>query len=234
MNTNIKLIQKIFFLLSVSFALCTTYACSDSDEAEIDEVYQVPIGNGNYLIGPHEAIDLGLSVKWAACYIGAKTPQDCGDYYSWGEIETKTDFSWDSYKWLDPDAPKFLKYQNHSSVLLPEDDIATVKWGKGWRMPTKEEVEELIALCKITPKMDSVNVDGVYRYQKVGVEVTGPSGKSIFLPSTGYYWVSDKVELSASCFWTATGGGESAYAFSESLVGDILRDCGLPIRPVAE
>ena len=228
MNTNVKLMQKIFFFLSLSFALCTTCACSDSDEAEIVEVYQVPIGNGNYLIGPHEAVELGLSVKWSACYIGAKTPQDCGNYYSWGEIETKTDFSWDTYKWLDPDAPKFLKYQSRSSVLFPEDDIATVQWGRGWRMPTKEEVEELVTLCKLTPKIDSV------RNELVGLEVTGPSGKSIFLPSTGYYWLSEKVETSVPFFWTATGGDEAACAFTDSWVGSMLRDCGLPVRPVAE
>ena len=93
----------------------------------------------------YEAVDLGLSVKWASCNVGATTPEDCGDYYAWGEIEEKENYDWSTYKWCNGSYDTQTKYCTNSSygtvdnktTLDLEDDVAHVKWGGSWRMPTK-------------------------------------------------------------------------------------------------
>ena len=129
-----------------------------------------------------EAIDLGLSVKWATYNVGATKPEEYGGYYAWGETEEKEDYSWSTYKWWYNGS--LTKYCNESfygtvdnkTVLDPEDDVAHVKWGGNWRMPTKAEQDELRANCTWTWTF----LNGVYGYK-----VTGPNGNSIFLPAAG-------------------------------------------------
>ena len=58
----------------------------------------------------HEAVDLGLSVKWASCNIGAESPEDLGGYYAWGETEEKTEYSWSTYRWYDTDNHKYTEH----------------------------------------------------------------------------------------------------------------------------
>lgn len=148
-----------------------------------------------------EAVDLGLSVKWASCNIGAKSPEDFGGYYAWGETEEKTNYSWSTYKWCRGSYDSQIKYctsgyygtvDNKTNLDL-EDDVAHVKWGGDWRMPTKAEQDELLKKCS----WSQTRVNGVYGYR-----VQGPSGNNIFLPaaesrgridvgvsgSNGYYW----------------------------------------------
>ena len=97
----------------------------------------------------HEFVDLGLSVKWATCNVGADRPEDAGDLYSWGETETKR--SPLTYKFSDGQGG-LTKYDgtDGKSVLDPEDDVAHVKWGGTWRMPTSDEISELIENCTWT------------------------------------------------------------------------------------
>ena len=133
----------------------------------------------------YEAVDLGLSVKWAAHNVGATTPEEYGGYYAWGETEEKDNYDWSTYKWCNGSSDTMTKYCTSSSdgtvdnktVLDPEDDVAHVKWGGNWRMPTKAEQDELRNNCTWTwTTQKGVN----------GYKVTGPNGNSIFLPAAGY------------------------------------------------
>ena len=167
------------------------------------------IGNGGGGVTPPtpqptmEYVDLGLSVKWATCNLGASKPSDYGHYYAWGETMVKAGYSWDTYKWGKEN--NITKYNNsdRKTVLDPEDDVATAKLGSPWRMPTKDEINELIGGCtwKWTKK------DGVEGY-----EVKGTNGNIIFLPAAGYrkgsksqyirkmgyYWSSSLSDVSGS------------------------------------
>jgi hypothetical protein len=125
------------------------------------------------------AVDLGLSVKWACCNVGATVPEESGGYYAWGETKTKNNYDLETYA-----------YYNHnvgSCTSIGLDiggtayDVAHVEWGEGWRMPTLEEMQELRSKCT----WQWVTKDGVK-----GQLVTGPNGNSIFLPSAGYYYGS--------------------------------------------
>ena len=148
-----------------------------------------------------EYVDLGLSVKWATFNVGATRPEEYGDYFAWGETEPyyssqdpltwkdgkSSGYDWPSYKfelgtgWEGP----FSKYVTNSkygtvdnkTVLDPKDDAAHVNWGGRWRMPTDAEWTELRDNCTWTWATE----DGVS-----GRKVTGPNGKSIFLPAAGY------------------------------------------------
>ena len=124
-----------------------------------------------------EYVDLGLSVKWATFNVGASKPEDYGDYFAWGETEPKGTYSWATYKW--GTSSNLTKYNttDGKTILDPEDDAAQVHWGDKWRMPSKEEVDELTQQCSwIWTTHNNVN----------GYKVTGPNGNSIFLPAAGY------------------------------------------------
>ncbi len=152
-----------------------------------------------------EAIDLGLpsGLKWASFNVGASKPEEYGDYYAWGEVETKDTYSWETYKWCNGSYNTLTKYNTQSdsgtvdnkTTLDPEDDVAATKLGGKWRMPTDEEWSELMDKCTWTwTTQNGVN----------GRLVTGLNGNTIFLPaagsrrgtslynvgSHGYYWSS--------------------------------------------
>ncbi len=150
------------------------------------------------------AVDLGLSVKWACCNVGASKPDEYGGYYAWGETEEKSDYDWDTYKWYN--GGDFIKYCIHEgcgrvdnkTVLESSDDVAHVKWGGSWRMPTQKEFQELLDNCTWTWT--------TYKGTN-GYKVTGPNGNSIFLPAAG--WRSG-TELN--------GGGSYGHYWSSSLL----------------
>ena len=133
--------------------------------------------DGNH---PH-MIDLGLpsGTKWACCNVGADKPEEYGGYYAWGETEAKTTYSEDTYS----------HYQNGSCVDLGSDiagteyDVAHVKWGGSWVMPSKEQQDELRDNCAY----EWTTVNGV----KGGRFTSKKNGKSIFLPAAGYRNYSD-------------------------------------------
>ena len=105
-----------------------------------------------------EYVDLGLSVKWATCNVGANSPEEYGDYFAWGETTSKDKYNWNYYKYCKGSSTTFTKYCNKSSYgyngftdtktkLDPDDDAATVNWGGSWRMPTVAEMTELQSEC---------------------------------------------------------------------------------------
>lgn len=152
-----------------------------------------------------EAVDLGLSVKWASCNVGAESPEDYGGYYAWGETKEKNDYtsSTSITYGLSTSELRSQGIIDSDDNLTAAYDAATDNWGSSWRMPTKEEIEELCNKCFW--KWTSVN--GVS-----GRKVTGPNGNSIFLPAAGY---RDGTEIyyrgSDGDHWSGTLGESSSY-----------------------
>lgn len=189
------------------------------------------------------AVDLGLSVKWAACNVGADSPEDYGGYYAWGEIEEKDLYDWATYKWSDGGENLMVKYCTNElsgvidgkSVLDLEDDIAYVIWGSDWRMPTQNEVWELRDKCT----WERTLVNGVNGYL-----VTGPNGNAIFLPSSGICYGTDIYNYRGSrgYYWSASlSGTVSCLAYylkcgvsSGFLAHEDYRYLGFSVRPVTE
>ena len=121
-------------------------------------------------------VDLGLSVKWATCNLGATKPEDYGNYYAWGETLPKDSYSWDNYKFGNEEPLSKYNESDGKRTLEADDDAATVNLGRPWRIPTSKEVKELIDKC--TRKWTTVNGINGYR-------VIGPNGNHIFLPAAG-------------------------------------------------
>lgn len=119
----------------------------------------------------HEYVDLGLpsGIKWATCNIGAKTPEDYGDYFAWGETSPKAEYTEEN------SLTHRVKMKDISGSA--RYDAATANWGSLWRMPTKDEIEELSFYCKF----DWMQIDSVYV-----AKVIGPNGNSITLPVAGF------------------------------------------------
>ena len=199
----------------------------------------------------HDCVDLGLSVKWATCNVGASKPEDGGSFFAWAETKPKDNYSWGSYKWAkdyDPESNSFFltKYNEdpHGGVqdgkyrIEPEDDPARVNWGGSWRVPTYAELMEFLQ-----------NTDSEWTRQN-GVwgrlftsKVPGHTDKSIFLPAAGhreftttdeegthgYYWTSECV---ASGIWSLA----HFYYLHSGTVDDSKCDrCyGRMVRPVCD
>ena len=171
------------------------------------------------------AVDLGLSVKWASCNVGANSPEEYGDYFAWGEISPKSSYTEDNS--LTYDVPMSDISGN------PQYDAARANWGGGWRMPTKSEIDELVENCTWEwTKLNGVN----------GYKVTGPNGNSIFLPAAGYrYGMSSYNVGSYGFFWSSTPYEDydyDAYCLSFDSGGHDwgwdYRDHGPSVRPVLE
>jgi len=155
---------------------------------------------------PHEYVDLGLSVKWATCNIGANTPEEAGLYFAWGETNGYTAeqvgadkyFIWEDYTdesgvthhndykfgpvdWDDETNYGMTKYNSEGPTELEsEDDAASQIWKNGWRMPTKEEFEELTA----NTEYEWTTFNGV-QGAKFTSTVSGYTDKFLFFPAVG-------------------------------------------------
>ena len=150
-------------------------------------------------------VDLGLSVKWATCNIGASKAEDYGSYFAWGETAPKDSYTWENYKWANGSKTTMTKYCTDSNygnngftdgktTLEPEDDAATVNMGGNWRIPTVEEAKELVDNC--TWKWTSRN--GINGYEVK----SKTSDNSIFLPTTGYRCLGDlNMTQARGDFW---------------------------------
>lgn len=191
-------------------------------------------------------VDLGLSVKWASCNLGATKPEEVGDYYAWGEIETKSVFSWETYKYSKGSGRLITKYcdlRGHGyngfadglDNLELDDDVAHVKLKGNWRMPTLSEIKELLRSCTWKP----ITVKGVNGYRVSGMK-EGFADHNIFLPATGYIdndVVNNPVWLGA--YWSSSVvkdypiGAHFLYLNDEFKgYSEYYRRCGQAIRPV--
>ena len=158
-----------------------------------------------------EYVDLGLSVKWATCNIGADRPEDTGNYYSWGEIEPKRSYTWENYTHSNGSNKKLTKYCTDSSYgyngfadnktsLDPEDDVAHINLGDGWRIPTREEFEELMQNCTWTWTTQN-DVNGYL----VTSNKSGYTDRSIFLPvADGYSGLLPFYTGPRGEYWSST------------------------------
>lgn len=197
----------------------------------------------NSLSNNYEYVDLGLSVKWATCNIGATKPEGYGNYYAWGETEAKKDYSWSGYRWCNGSSRTLTKYNTDSGfgkidnklTLDLTDDVAHVKWGGNWRMPTKAECDELRNNCTWT----WTTVNGVNGYRVSGKKY-GYTDRSIFLPAAGYYGGTSLSSVGTNgIYWSSTGRTDynsrgSGFNFSRNSVNGGFEDrrIGLPVRPV--
>ena len=245
-----------------------TWSCSDESIATVSSdgvVTGVAVGSAVITVTTHDggktatcsvmvseatlpvpvAVDLGLpsGLKWASFNLGASKPEEYGDYYAWGETETKTDYSWSTYKWSQGSNNTLTKYNCNSSygvvdnikILSSEDDAATVKLGAEWHIPNYNEITELLTKC--TSEWETRN--GVQ-----GRKLTSSiNGNSIFIPfagyrsetetlsanSEGYYWVSELAVTDPEYTYRA----KKYYLSTKGIdKGKSERFLGFPIRPV--
>ena len=181
-------------------------------------------------INGHEYVDLGLpsGKKWATCNVGANKPEDYGDYYSWGEVRTKIEYT------INNSVTYGKKYNDIKGN--PQYDVVRKNWGGTWRLPTKMELEELINECtwKWT-KQHNVN----------GYNVTGPNGNSIFLPAAGYRIGSSLFnDGDYGNYWSSTPNDYYYYYYyaynlyfydgNEIVYWRSHRCNGLTVRPITE
>ncbi len=196
----------------------------------------------------HDYVDLGLSVKWATCNVGADKPEDNGNLYAWGETEVKEQYTMRTSKW--GFMPFSLKKYNINSeqgtvdnktTLDLEDDVAHVTWGGNWRMPTREEMDELHDNCT----WEWTTINGVNGY-RVTSKKQGYTNRSIFLPASGYkangfyeygrngnYW-SRSLMTDPYGDGSVTCGTAACIRFNnnQANIGWEDRMAGLSVRPV--
>ena len=192
-------------------------------------------------INGHEWVDLGLpsGLKWATCNVGASSPEDYGNYYAWGETTTKSTYTEDNsltygLTMTQLRAQGYVDGSFGSFNLTPQHDAATANWGGSWRMPTEDELWELVDHCE----WEWTQVNGVN-----GSKVVGPNGSCIFLPAAGnrygsslngggyhgFYWSSmpdDVIDDSIAYYLYFSDGDEGVYGY----------DCsyGQTVRPVSD
>ena len=240
--------RKHLFLLPISVLLFLVCSCEKDNDLSPNPQF----------------VDLGLTIKWATFNVGASQPQEYGDYYAWGETETKARYYWTTYKYnvgeydeskmssLTKYSPEssygYNSYKDTLSVLQLSDDIAHNEWGGSWRIPTEKEFQELLDSCK----WDWTTLNGVKGF-KITSNVAGFTDKSIFLPAAGYISGSKKFnDCPTVNYWTSSLYSQwpyfsycITYHFDEDqkteediyysiYIGNSGRYLGRPIRPVCE
>lgn len=254
--------KRIFSLVALIGSLCFFAACDskvdptpDPGKTDPQPEPDKPYVDGSTTIAGHEAVDLGTGILWASVNLGAEKPSDYGRYYSWGETAVKQKYTWGNYKWSDGFEPqnakdyeelKMTKYclykiygtKDDKKVLEPADDAATQSWGSSWRMPTKAEVDDLLAKCD----WEWTRQEGLYGYE-ISSKVTK---KSIFLPAAGMIAADGSHNSAFMCnYWTSSlhDQNEQYYAYSfvylmdgkedSRYISQTYRYLGMTIRAVS-
>lgn len=179
---------------------------------------------------PH-AIDLGLpsGTKWCCCNVGASTPEGYGGYYAWGETSEKSVYNWNTYAFYNQATDKYINIG--SDISGTQYDVAYVRMGGPWRMPTYEQQKELMNTCtRQWTQQNGVN----------GILITGSNGGQIFLPAAGYRGIDDlRSAGSYGGYWSSSLGPDfDGYAYYLNFYsGNWFWDCyyryyGLSVRPV--
>ena len=160
-----------------------------------------PVANADYPVVNHEFVDLGLpsGTLWATCNVGANNPEEFGDYFAWGETEPKDFYDWSNYKYGNcvDGFYELSKYYDDDglTVLEPGDDAVRANWGEQWRMPTKEECDELYQETTFI----WTKINGVY-----GRLMTGSNGNSIFLPAAGFRLGEQLIGPGLGIYWSSS------------------------------
>lgn len=171
----------------------------------------------------HEYVDLGLTsgTLWATCNIGAETPEANGNYYAWGEIETKSDYQYDNHNWFI--AQKYSIEKPGNAELNIEDDVAAQTWGGKWRMPTREQMEELRNECYwVYSLLSPMRYFGYMVYKAKNENDKGKHILPYETPSENY-----NASVDTHLFLPATGVGspisnsDLGFYWSKTLAGDI-------------
>ena len=182
-------------------------------------------------INGHEYVDLGLpsGTKWATCNIGASTPVEAGDYFSWGEIESSKNRQGGYFK---SNTRLYGKNVDENDVKgVAKFDVATSMWGDDWRMPTNTEFQELIDNC--TWEWTTIN-------ESKGYKVTGKNGNSIFLPAVGSQYTIQPDTQEIGYYWSASPGWDNYDAYHLCFTRDnpitksSRRYYGFSVRPVCK
>ena len=220
-------------------ATITATSVSNPQVTATCKVSIVAAGSGGGSETGIEAVDLGLSsgLKWGSMNVGASKPEDYGNYYAWGETETKTKYTTSNYKFGPVKYSEITLYSKYETklggdkktVLEAEDDAASANLGNGWRMATFAEWKELRESCTWTwTQRNGIN----------GMLVTGPNGKSIFLPASGVFQSSLGKKGTYGSYWTSTLASAEGMAHAVDFISNdkstalIGRECGLSVRPV--
>ncbi len=196
------------------------------------------------ILDGHEFVDLGLQsgTKWATCNVGAETPEAYGSYFAWGETAHKENYTWGTYGYCNGSRETLTKYccdsnygnegfTDNLTVLVGSDDAASVLWSSAWRMPTKDELNELFSCTHEWVTQNGVN----------GRKFTGPNGNSIFLPAAGNHEGSDLDNAGAyGLYWASSLSADYPYcawylyfgANGYSMNDDGVRYYGYSVRPV--
>ena len=227
----------------------------------------IAAGQSIQMIQGHEYVDLGLSVLWASCNIGSNSPEEYGDYYAWGETYTKSSYNKMTYKFagetlgatnlptIDAQIKAMLDYtkylgeenkQNPNDVKLDiADDVANAQWGNPWRMPTMNEISELVDSCN----WEVGEIKGIKGYWAI----SKVNGNKVFFPLAGYiyddvvsdvgksgkYWASELRKdmcFEAYQIWISyeDDSAEMRKKSSVFLSDDGFRENGRSVRAVCE
>ena len=209
----------------------TTITVTDTQTGETATI-DVSVTGGGLCPDDHHPhmIDLGLpsGTKWACCNVGATTPEGYGDYFAWGETEVKDGYSFSNY--IHCDGSSTTCHDLGESIAGTEYDVAHVKWGGGWMMPSYDQQTELRENCS----SELTTVNGIN-----GRIFTGPNGSSIFMPAAGY-WEDDELRLVSKngSYWSSTQHPSYLYyAYSLRFSSGIdwyksYRNYGFSVRPV--
>lgn len=186
----------------------------------------------------HTAVDMGLSVQWATCNVGATQKEEIGGYYAWGETEQKLSYTEQEYKWYNENYTKYSKDVDNNVTLTAVDDVATSAWGQNWRTPSSEEFQELIDNC--TYLIYSIN--GI-----IGCAFTSKiNNNQIFLPLAGswegkrHYRYGENVENEEGCYMSSSIDVDDntkaknlvLWQNKDPFISSESRSCGLSVRPV--
>lgn len=258
----------------ILFSLFALFMCAQSINAQVIQVYKNGVLQNTYentttevynvkFMAPFEHVDLGLSVVWANCNVGANSPEEYGDYFAWGETTPsytgdsqavsptwktgKGGYDWSNYSLCNGSITTMTKYCSDSSYGIVDDktvlerglegqssndDAASVNMGGAWRMPTSDEINELLnnTYNGWIVNYKSTGINGYIFYKKV-------SGKSsfseyttddihIFLPATGWrYQTSLNRVGQRGCYWSSSFSATSTYSaccinFNKNAVGN--------------
>lgn len=202
--------------VSISAADITPWEPNNQDE--------IIVGNENEMPVAYEPVDLGLSVMWASCNLGASAPEDYGSNFAWGETKEKENYSESNSLTYDLSSTELQSkgFIDENGNLTSDYDAVTVNWGKKWRIPTRVEIQELIDKCT----WEWITQNGVNGYK-----IIGSNGNSIFLPA---------ARSNTDFYWTSTHHDSYTYAFGLFISNENHnsglqnRYWGNPVRPVLD
>lgn len=197
------------------------------------------VGNDHTYVGAYECVDLGLPSgnKWATKNVGASSPEDAGYYFAWGEAWTKNEYTTDnSLTWgREFDDLKYIGAAEESGGYVRFTnayDPALQTWGRGWVTPTESDTKELIDYCS----WQWVTVNG-----ETGYRITGPNGKSIFLPTSGHKDGSSVASAHVGNYWINQASKSNSNMAHELLIQNsrylnqvTSRHYGYTVRAVAK